>query len=148
MKTFSRAATATVLIFLVQSCSTVQKKSPAKNSAERLISFAQSGDSTLLHGIFTDSVLNLMSIEAMLDTRNDFVQSFGKLQSIDGPDFSTVSTASIVMRYKEMSLVSELEFDNEGKIRFLSIHPEPVKSTGGLVSDSSLIKISEFADFS
>lgn len=141
-------AVAAGLLAICLACSTVQKKSPSQNSAERLISFVETGDSTLLEGIFTDSVLNLMSIEAMLDTRNDFVQSFGKLQSVEGPEFFTDSTADIVLRYEEMSLVSSLEFNSAGKIKFLSISPEPARSNVGAESDTTLTEITQYADFS
>jgi hypothetical protein len=150
MKVISQTQTVAVvtgLLAICLACSTVQKKSASQKSAERLISFVETGDSTMLDGIFTDSVLNLMSIEAMLDTRNDFVQSFGKLQTVEGPEFSTDSTADIILRYEDMSLVSSLEFNSEGKIRFLSIRPEPVKSDETTVLETNLTEISEFADF-
>jgi len=135
-----------LIMVILSSCSIGQKNSSAKQSAEQLIRFVETGDTTLLAGLFTDSVLNLMTVEAMLDTRQDFVHSFGKLQSVDAPEFPTDSTANIVLRYEEMSLLTSLEFDSIGKIRFLSIQPEPVKLTGS-ESDIKLTDISDFREF-
>lgn len=135
-------------LILLVSCSTVQKKSPSQKSAERLVSFVETGDSTFLKGIFSDSVLKLMSIEGMVATREDFAQSLGELKSVDGPEFTSDSTAEVIMRYEEMSLVSSLEFNERGEIRFLSIRPEPVKSSGEIAADTNITDIARFADFS
>jgi len=147
MKALLRAAIALTFAFSIVSCSTVQKKSPSQKSAEKLITFVETGDSTLLEGIFTDSVLQLMSIEGMVDTRNDFAQSLGELKSVDGPEFTSDSTAIVILRYEEMSLVSSLEFNDEGEIRFLSIQPEPIKSADDTAVDTSVTGITQFADF-
>ncbi len=139
------------LLFMVSlaliSCSSEYKSTSAMKSAQNLVQFVQTGDTILLHGLFTDSVENLMSIKGMLATRDDIIRSFGELQSIEGPKFTTDSTATMTFRYGDMSLVSSLEFNNDGKIRFLSIQPEPVESTGTGGADSSLTIISQFADF-
>lgn len=147
MATLLRVVISLAAVLLLVSCSTVQKKSPSQKSAERLISFVETGDSTLLQGIFSDSVLKLMSIEGMVATREDFAQSLGELKSVDGPKFTTDSTAEVIMRYEEMNLVSSLEFNDRGEIRFLSIHPEPVKSTGEVVADTNITDITSFAGF-
>jgi hypothetical protein len=116
-------------------------------SAQNLVQFLESGDTALLDGIFTDSVLQLMSLEGILATRNDFAYRFGKLQIIEGPEFPTDSTANVVLRYEQMSLLASLEFNNQGKIRFLSIQPESVKGTGQSDLASNPKDISEFSKF-
>ena len=117
------------------------------NSAKNLVQFVETGDTALLHGVFTDSVLNLMSIEGMLVTRNDYADQFGNLNTIEGPEFSTDSTANVLLHYEQMSLLASLEFDNQGKIRVLSIEPESVKGTSESGFVSNLEDISEFSKF-
>lgn len=102
----------------------------------------------MLDGVFTDSVLSLMSLEGMLATRNDFNNRFGNLRTVEGPEFPTDSTANIVLQYEKMSLLAALKFNSNGKIRSLSIQPEPIKSTGGTDIDTNLTDISRFTDFS
>jgi hypothetical protein len=135
------------LMLLLLSCSFSEKSSPAMNSAKNLVQFVETGDTALLHGIFTDSVRQLTSLEGMLATRKDFANRFGNLDTIVGPEFPTDSTANVVLRYEQMSLLASLEFNNQGKIRFLSIQPEPVKGTGPSVLASNLKDVSEFSKF-
>ena len=116
-------------------------------SAQNLVLFLETGDTLLLHGVFTDSVLQLMSLEGILATRNDFAYRFGNLDTIEGPEFTTDSNANVVLRYEQMSLSTSLEFDDQGKIRVLSIHPEPIKGTGPSDLASNLKEVSEFSKF-
>lgn len=124
-----------VILPLLLGCSSDKKTSNAANTVGRMAQFIETGDTTLLQGVFTDSVLALMSIDQMLTTRDDFLARFGSLRTIDGPKFLTDSTANLVLRYELMSLLAELEFTPKGQVRFLSIRPEPVKSN----TDSSVI---------
>ena len=97
---------------------------PALTSAERLIQFVESGDSVLLHGIFTDSILNRMSVNDMVGTRKDFVRSFGKLLRAEGPNYDSDSTASIVFHHQDMTLIAYLELNRQGQIRSINILQE------------------------
>lgn len=103
-----------------------QEQTPARQTADRLIAFVNSGDTTALRGVFTDSALHLMTIEQMLATRGDFLMQFGNLRRVDGPSFQNDSSATVVLRYAEMSLMASLEFAPDGRIRYLAIQPEPV----------------------
>lgn len=124
-----------VILPLLLGCSSDKKSSNTAITVGRMARFVETGDTTLLQGVFTDSVLTLMSIDQMLATRDDFASRFGALRTIDGPKFSTDSTAVLVLRYELMSLLAELEFTPKGQIRFLSIRPEPVKGN----IDSSVV---------
>ena len=146
----SRIFHTTILLTLASltlSCSSDDKLSPAMKSAQKLIEFVETGDTVLLRGVFTDSVIKLMSLEEMLATRDDFVRQFGNLQTIEGPEFPTDSTANVVLRYEQMSLLASLEFNSQGQIRILSIQPEPVASTGKSGLASNVEDVSEYSDF-
>jgi len=108
-------------------------------SAQQLIRFVETGDSTLLRGVFTDSLLQLMSIEQMLATHDEFRDRFGPLERVDGPEFPTDTTANVVLHYEKTSLLAELGFTNTGKIKYVSIQPEPVTTSGETPEASSLL---------
>ena len=108
-------------------------------SAQRLVRFMESGDSTLLRGVFVDSLLQLMSVDQMLATREDFQEQFGPLERVDGPEFVTDTTANVVLHYERTSLLAELEFTKTGMIRYVSIQPAPVTSTGETPDDSHVL---------
>lgn len=113
------------------SCSSAKKSAPAINSieviapalspAERLIQFVQTGESYLLIGVFTDSVLNRMTIREMINTRNDFVRSFGKLLRAEGPNYDSDTTATLVLYHEDMTLAANLLFDKRGLIKDITI---------------------------
>jgi hypothetical protein len=135
------AGVVAVFSLLFVSCSAGKKASPANtprekivpalSSAERLIMFARSGNPIHLQGVFTDSVLDLMSIEGMVDTRQDFVRSFGRLLKAEGPFYSSDSTASIVFHHEELTVVAFLGFDKRGQIRSINIQQEPLEENLG-----------------
>lgn len=115
-----------VVVFLLVTC-VKQKQTAARQTAERLIEFVNSGDTAVLRGVFTDSVLQLMSADQMLATRDDFLTRFGKLRTVDGPSFQDDSSATVILRYEQLSLQASLEFVQDGRIRYLAIQPEPIK---------------------
>jgi hypothetical protein len=139
MNRFGLGSACSLGLFLLLSCSSGNPDSEAMKSAQRVIRFVETGDTTLLRGVFTDSLLQLMSIEGMLATRDDFKNQFGPLEHIDGPEFPTDTTANVVLHYEQTSLLAELEFTNTGKIRYVSIQPAPVADTGERSDDSHVL---------
>lgn len=136
MLCFRRGSVCFLILLLLLSCSSGDPDSAAMKSAQQLIRFVETGDTTLLQGVFTDSLLQLMSIEGMVATRNDFSGQFGPLQGVDGPEFPTDTTANVVLHYERTSLLAELEFTNTGKIRYVSIQPAPVAAAGETPDDT------------
>lgn len=126
MKRILGLATLAVLVLLLATC-VKQKRTAARQTAERLIEFVNSGDTAVLRGLFTDSVLQLMSADQMLATRDDFLTRFGKLRTVDGPSFQNDSSATVVLRYEQLSLEASLKFVQDGRIRYLAIQPEPIR---------------------
>lgn len=118
--------TLAVVVLLLATCAK-QEQTAARQTAERLIEFVNSGDTAVLHGVFTDSVLQLMSADQMLATRDDFLTRFGKLRTVDGPSFQNDSSATVVLRYEQLSLEASLKFVQDGRIRYLAIQPEPIR---------------------
>lgn len=132
-------------LLLLAACSSEHGSSVAMSSAQQLVRFVETGDSTLLRGVFTDSVLKLTSVEEMLATRQDFLDNFGNLKTVDGPEFLTDSAAQMILRYERMSLLAAVEFTKAGRIRFLSIQPEPVKHATAGHSAGDVTDIANFA---
>jgi hypothetical protein len=97
---------------------------PALSPAERLIQFVDTGRSYLLNGIFSDSILTRMSVNEMVQTRNDFVKSFGKLLRAEGPNFDSDSTATVILYHEDMTLAASLKFDKQGLIKDISINQD------------------------
>lgn len=97
---------------------------PALSPAERLIQFVDTGDPVFLKGVFTDSILNRMSINEMVRTRNDFVRSFGVLLNAEGPQFDSDTTASIIFHHEDITLIANLLLNGRGLIRDLTINQD------------------------
>jgi len=72
MRRFGPATVGLLGLSILLSCSSGDPDFPAMKSAQQLIRFVETGDSTLLRGVFTDSLLQLMSIEQMLATHDEF----------------------------------------------------------------------------
>lgn len=128
MRFVKTTAAAILLALAVLACSGSPGPGAASSSADRLVKFMQSGDTLLLQGVFTDSLLKLMSIEQMVATREEFLGQFGGLHDVEGPTFDSDTSAVVILNFERMSLQASLEFAPQGSIRFLSVQPEPMES--------------------
>lgn len=132
---------------LISGCNTDSKSSKSRKSVEHLIEFVVSGDSNQLHDIFADSVLDAMSIEDMISTREDLLARFGKLENIEKAIFTSDSTAEVVMHYEQISLLATINIDSQCKIDFISIRPAPIEEVETNGDDSKIIDLHEFNEF-
>lgn len=142
MKPFVRGLGWMILVVLSTfACSGSPGHGSAGNSADRLVEFVHTGDTTVLQGIFTDSMLQLMSIEHMLATREELLGQFGDLIDTQGPTFISDSSAEVILNYERMSLLASLEFTPQGSIRFLKVQPKPVDSAQSVLSSATLTDV-------
>jgi len=93
----------------------------AKISAERFLKFLETGDTLNLQAVFSDSFLQAFSIQNLLEEREDALQNWGDLKSIENLKFTSANEALAQMSIGEKELELYFEFDENGKINDLEL---------------------------
>ena len=96
-------------------------KTSAKVSAERFLKFLETGDTLNLQAVFSDSFLQAFSIKNLLEEREDALQNWGDLKSIENLKFTSVNQALAQISIGEKELELYFEFDEKGKINDLEL---------------------------
>lgn len=96
-------------------------QSSAQISAERFLKFLETGDTLNLQAVFSDSFLQAFSIQNLLEEREDALQNWGDLKSIENLKFTSKKAALAQISIGEKELELYFEFDENGKINDLEL---------------------------
>ena len=106
---------------MILGCATDHNQSlhvpPARvKSAEELRQFVQTGDTSNLRGLFTDSLQVELSTEHILGVRSDLIGQYGEIGKISDVSFDSAGNAHMVVNFEKKELEALLLFAESDKI--------------------------------